>query len=330
MTRVFIFLALIILIVNICKVSSASCYTSDDCSFVTENVKYVKCLEGECLCRFDRGFTGTATYDDPCTCSPNKHIYHENNDAYCLPSICPNKEREERLKKKVTTVYKNLIFPISYQIAIGNKSVSDLFAPNAVGRVDPVGTFDDYSSLIEYFYALAITPRSKVVNVNLKDLLAEGNKVYVRVDILFERTDTPSTPYYNLTQSGRFTFNENDLINTTQLIIHNLGQSSDVPEFSHSYVIASACKTLLVQPGNCNSTMDPQGYYKDVNDCIDFMTNKIPYGTFDRAASNTVSCRNIHTLLTVYDPLTHCKHAGKTGGGKCVDTPYSDYYKVDY
>ena len=58
--------------------------------------------------------------------------------------------------------------------------------------------------------------------------------------------------------------------------------------------------------------------------------NAITFGTYDQSFSNTTVCRIIHTILTIYDPIHHCSHAGKTGGGKCIDVPYDDYYLVDY
>ena len=85
----------------------------------------------------------------------------------------------------------------------------------------------------------------------------------------------------------------------------------------------------IIEGGKCPPQLDPDGYYVDINDCIDYLT-QITYGTYDQSFSNTTVCRILHTLLTVFDPGHHCPHSGKSGGGKCIDVPYSDYYLTDY
>jgi hypothetical protein len=60
----------------------------------------------------------------------------------------------------------------------------------------------------------------------------------------------------------------------------------------------------------------------------------IPFGTWDRANSNTVVCRQFHSLLTIFRPDVHCPHASAAGGMPgmlvCVDFPYESFYDADY
>jgi hypothetical protein len=58
--------------------------------------------------------------------------------------------------------------------------------------------------------------------------------------------------------------------------------------------------------------------------------SSIPYGSWDRANSNTVTCRQLHTLLTAIDPDMHCPHASAGGGGACIDFPYGSYYDQSF
>jgi len=241
------------------------------------------------------------------------------------------------LEAKVAQVYTNLIYPTSTEILAGLVTVTNLFAPNVIGRIDPVGTFNSFQLLTEYFYALAANPSNFISSVDFTDLFGVGNEVYVRVNVFFQAVDPNTTISFNLTQSGRFLFNDDDLIESCDLVIHYLGKRSN-PVFNRPVYTAQQtenieeiCYTLLVSPATCaNPALDPEGYYTSLEDCIDFMTNNITYGTWDDAQANSFVCRQLHTLLTFFDPVTHCPHAGKTGGGKCVDWDYPEYYAESY
>jgi hypothetical protein len=61
-----------------------------------------------------------------------------------------------------------------------------------------------------------------------------------------------------------------------------------------------------------------------LNNCIAFMKS-IPYGTWDQPASNTFTCRSLHSLLTPFRDV-HCMHVSVDGGGKCVDHAYGFFF----
>jgi len=239
---------------------------------------------------------------------------------------------------KVAKVYTNLIYPTSSEILAGILNVTDLFSPTVVGRVDPVGTFGNFKLLTEYFYALAANPQNFIASVDFIDLFGVGNEVYVRVNVFFQAVNPNTTQSFNLTQSGRYIFDENDLIETVDVIIHYLGKRSNPVENAAVYtpqqnaLIEQVCYSLLIlNGGSCsNPELDPEGHYTSLTDCIEFMTGNITYGTWDDAQANSFVCRQLHTLLTFFDPVTHCPHAGKTGGGKCVDWDYEEYFAESY
>jgi len=253
-------------------------------------------------------------------------------------SPCAGAVRSNILKEKVRKVYTNLIYPTSVQILAGAVSVNDLFANNTRGRVDPVGTFDNFKLLTEYFYALAANPQNRITSIEVNDLFGEGNEVFVRVNVLFSAVNPNVTKSFFLTQSGRYFFNADNLIEKVDVTIHYLGKNSNPPQNRPVYTtaqnsnIAGVCYVLTVNPGTCtgaNAVYDTDGHYTSMTDCITYL-NTIPYGTWDDAEANSVVCRQLHTLLTAFDPATHCPHAGKTGGGKCVDWPYENYATADY
>jgi len=131
---------------------------------------------------------------------------------------------------------------------------------------------------------------------------------------------------YNLTQSGSFTFNSANQIQSMDLIIHNLGFA--VNGINTPANTLGVCEAILFA-ANCNSVMDPAGFYTDVNDCVTFM-NSISFGSWDNLRTNSVSCRTYHAILAIARPQVHCPHAGKTGGGVCVDVPYTSLYNEQF
>jgi hypothetical protein len=262
-------------------------------------------------------------------------------------------------EKRVRAIYENLVYPTPIAILTGQKSVDDIFQEGSVkGRVTPVGQFPDFSAVVEYFYALAVTPGSRVDAVKFRSLFAGDDKVAVQVDIHFCRApDGVCDPdvanderSQTLTQVGFFQFNRYNRVISMDLNILNLGAASDPPDdpVVHGFAIQQLCTALtvahvepttgeVVNAGTCTGQFDaaddfPENFPVSADafqNCVAFMSS-IPYGSWDRANSNTVTCRQLHTLLTAIDPDMHCPHASADGGGACIDFPYGSYYDQSF
>jgi hypothetical protein len=63
--------------------------------------------------------------------------------------------------------------------------------------------------------------------------------------------------------------------------------------------------------------------------CVAFMQS-IPYGTWDRANSNTFVCRHLHSLTTPFRPDVHCPHCSPGGGGTCIDFTYDSFFDQEF
>jgi hypothetical protein len=134
------------------------------------------------------------------------------------------------------------------------------------------------------------------------------------------------------------------------LNILNLGEASDPPNDPavHAAVIQQLCTALtvahvdpltgaVVPNGTCTSYFDSADDFPAsfpvtgdaTTNCIGFMSS-IPFGSWDRANSNSVTCRQLHTLLTAIDPEMHCPHTSADGGGACIDFPYGSYYDDEF
>jgi hypothetical protein len=227
--------------------------------------------------------------------------------------------------RKVQELYDDIVFPRSVEVITGRRSVAHIFTPDVRGRVTPAGHFHDAQAVNEYFFGLAATPASKVTSVVFQSLAASNNKVAVEVDIHFQRT--VGKPF-TLRQTGFFTFDRHDRVSSFDLTILNLGAATNpTSDAERDANIAASCAVLTTGVGGLPPTCP--GEYTSLADCIQFM-HSIPYGTWDRANSNTAVCRQFHTLLTPFRPEIHCPHAGKTGGGACIDFTYESFFDEEF
>jgi hypothetical protein len=169
---------------------------------------------------------------------------------------------------------------------------------------------------------------------------------------------------YTLTQTGFFTFNGNNKIITFDLSILNLGAAVDpTTDQQREAAILQTCGLLTLfpnsmngQPGTCTATFGSASSYPGGNavsnytynpslnipypgvsnttgpafsNCVAFM-HTVPYGSWNRANSNTFVCRQLHSLLTVWRPDIHCPHTSPNGAMTCVDFPYASFYDTSF
>src|SRR5262249_36555743 len=193
------------------------------------------------------------------------------------------------------------------------------------GRGERVGHVQDEQAVNEYFFGLAATPTSRVTTVTFRSLAVSGDKVAVEVDVHFEKLAGGG---FTLRQTGFFTFNDDDLVSSFDLSILNLGAAvNPTSDAEREASIQGVCAVLTTGvPGQAATC---PGEYASFMDCVNFM-HTVPYGTWDRANSNTFVCRQFHTLLTPFRPDVHCPHAGKTGGGMCVDFTYQSFFDEEF
>ncbi len=279
------------------------------------------------------------------SCSDEPKLACSTND----PSVL------EYRKSRITKLYQDLVFPGPLEILKDFDQAGEIFEKSSIkGRVTPVGKFSDFEGVVEYFYALAANPETKVYKVDVKTLLAEGDKVFVTTYLSFcprQQDDctnqSESETFRNtLMETGIFTFNKSNKVIEFDLQIPNLGAAYDITsKLEKAKRIAGVCAFLTighlnpitleqVAGGTCTSYFDSRDDFgkgflyvpgAPFINCVKFMSS-LPYGSFDRANSNTFTCRSVHMLLTPLRPDIHCKHVSYDGGGKCVDMPYESYF----
>jgi len=234
----------------------------------------------------------------------------------------------------------------------GATSVSNLFDPEVRGRVSPLGNFLGTDLLSEYFYGLAaVTFQVRSIDIQTFAWNQTTDTVTTKVNLLFFSAWGFPAPYFNLTQFATWSFKISKktlkpVVQSFDADILNLGWALDTTNatllqlqwaFSCAVLVYPDLPTLPPQISFVNTPLYKTngtcpGYWPGTtqqdkfNYCYYFYSTQIPVGSYSHANSNTYVCREIHTLLTPYNPTIHCPHASVTGGDACVDTPYSSYY----
>ena len=242
-------------------------------------------------------------------------------------------DRNDRQICIVQEIYESIIYPQSYYIAIGEE-IAPGFEENVSGRITPVGTFDDYESSIEYFYAVsngvAILTNNQVAGSVVQDtemifITSYQDLVSVRVDILF--TAYQGIEPRNLTQTGFFRFNSmGTKVVSYDLSILRLAEVIDpinLNEVALGDGIANICG---IEAFYCQGDND---VYDDYVECVDYLTNEIPVGSWSLASKNNYVCRSLHTILVPLRSDIHCNHIGPQST-KCIDTQYKDWYNLQF
>lgn len=140
----------------------------------------------------------------------------------------------------------------------------------------------------EYFYALASTAFSFIIDVVFRVIDASGDKCFVTVDILsnisaFGITGDPfGYVLRNQTQSGWFQFNEDNEIIYFELSIYNLGKAVDPLDFAKPIFIQSICS---ISHFYCDGNPLLKNFENET-ECFEKLSS-LPYGTWDRPYSNT-------------------------------------------
>jgi hypothetical protein len=163
------------------------------------------------------------------------------------------------------------------------------------------------------------------VGVEVPYLSSDFDLLWTRVDVLFKRTVLipdvgPQEVIIPLSIVGFFRFNCEGQISSFDVNVLNLERVNDPPELFRPQAIQAICGGITA---TCGASF-PQ-YNGSFEECVTHM-NSIPFGSSSNLRSDTVMCRSLHLLLAQFRPQLHCMHTGPDGGGKCIDTLYSEYY----
>ena len=324
--------------------ASYPCTKENQCNAVSINPKYAYCdlLVGECKCFTEQGFVGNATLESKCYCPQELEVFNDGGTRYCTTyqngvAYLKEKELTDFIIRTEKFMYTKLIHPepqLTLYDLIHNQynAYLDLFTNDTKGRVSPVGTFHGLALVVEYYGGATYTGATRIISVKFNSVTAYNYTGTINVDLGFVVMDSNQSQVvrsYPLTQSGFDRYTIGRKIYSADKIIHNLDAAVKwvgTLNFSSPALHQQICFVLLSLSG-CNAARDPLGYYHNMSDCTTHMFNRKAGSLGDTIIdADTVACSYFHMVYTRVDPDTHCAHAGKTGGGKCVVIPYINYY----
>lgn len=344
-----------------------TCNREQDCDSVSLGREYVTCRNRTCVCWTERGFVGNATLANKCRCVAPRSVYQVPNrgprdrdddddrnggrdddrrgsvdDFYCVNIANATAQVAENdrcliLENVTRTIYKLTEYPNNLPILSGQLDLHPFISPDSHSRFTPAGEFTGFEGFIEYYYGLGSTRAGFVQETKFRTIACDNNVVHFRVDLLFNQLENPLAPpiaLFNFTHFGFFVFNKQNLIEVADVTFANMGITADIPADAVVVIppnpepirtrdafIAGLC--FQVMPTFCTGANQQ---FSDPNECLGFMYS-IPWGSFDRGNSNTLTCRLIHSGLVAARPDVHCKHVGPTGGGKCINFTAASYYQ---
>mmetsp|Transcript_27305 Transcript_27305/g.41938 ORF Transcript_27305/g.41938 Transcript_27305/m.41938 type:complete len:291 (+) Transcript_27305:67-939(+) len=243
---------------------------------------------------------------------------------------------------------------ISYPNAIKYIESQDLpeqFAPNVSGRVNPVGTFSGDINTLEYFFALSVGDYA-ISGDDIQTTVVKGPKLPFRYMTCDEtsRITSWAADFYRtgadedledasfessirmlgvtrFTKAGQICGYELNLERLSLSVVEfpTLTRSTSLVDYTlqTTRIITQMCLAI-----NFACTGENRQYL-GIADCLFFM-NSIPFGSWDNADQDNVTCRNLHMLLALFRPDAHCPHVGKDGGGRCVDKTYTEVNEADH
>ncbi|KAL0254840.1 hypothetical protein SLS55_009364 [Diplodia seriata] len=201
-------------------------------------------------------------------------------------------------------------------IAQGGSAVPPgLFAPEATGRITPLGNFTGFEDSIEYFFGLAPMPQTNAASLGLYEAEVvsftsgcpevAASVVYLKGGAVNNVTGglLPGSPTTTLKQIAFWKFDAQGLVQQYDAWIPNLqlwtrvanGIDYENRTVQQGTVAQALCPTIQRQ---CTGN---DRVYQSVDDCIGQLLAK-PFGTFDEVWADNVVCRVIHVLLTAIRP----------------------------
>ena len=245
-------------------------------------------------------------------------------------------------KKQVELFFTNAVYPTCLDI-VANPNLTFSYLENDVNsRITPIGQFLGIAGTIEYFYSLA-TSFFKVSSSSFEQILCEGD-VVVTNSVLTRQGLNAGNQTKQVQFDCTFTFNPTSAkIKKIDCNFLQPGEAFDLPPEDEPIIIQDICNVTVLGTVN-GEQVTPAGSCSGANEiwvpnelnmtaydyCIHFLSREIRFGTYNRAWSNSVVCRMLHSQLTIFAPETHCPHVSPSGGNTCVDVSYDSFFDYSY
>jgi len=234
--------------------------------------------------------------------------------------ITCNMMKQNMMLKKKLTKFSATFLPGACSNNFLNKTNPGLYSTNLIGQDTPVGVFLTYQAAHDYLYGVACEidgfgPRpNTLIRATFKNLMYHPHKLITRAMVTFELTGGKKlTAFTDMAWDSTYKICGFDFNN------RNTGKTFDPAATDKTKTISDLCNSIQATCTGANQQ------FTSVTDCTNFMTN-IQFGSYDRGDQNNVLCRSEHAYIAPSRPAYYCVQMGKTGGEKCIDRKFQDFY----
>lgn len=241
--------------------------------------------------------------------------YNFDDDRNCI---------YQKLYNATNRTLSSIAPPLCSQILFNQNNAQNRYISSGglTGRITPVGTFITEVLALEYLYGIlcpipGLPPRQNTLqSFDLIQIAYDKKYLITQSEFVFHLTGNKRLTFF-----AAMAFDKDYKLCGYEGVIRNLGLTLDAKTIeAQKATINTVC---AVAQQFCNGSLQQ---YTSVADCIQFLTNKVPFGSFDQGDQGNVACRVIHTNFVPLIPSVHCPHVGPTGGGMCTDKTIDFYY----
>ncbi|KAI8832173.1 hypothetical protein BC829DRAFT_408862 [Chytridium lagenaria] len=186
----------------------------------------------------------------------------------------------------------------------------------------PIGIFTNTEDTVEYQFGIFGSDNPEdlasglipvISDLRSTDMVAATSIDYVMMSLITKKT-------YPLRVQGFWFLNDAYEVSGYDVQVHNSGRFNDevafnVPDWLSKPALAAAI--CISQSRACKGKNQVYGG-PGQPECFTHFIGTIPIGDGSQVAADSVQ------------PEHHCAHVSPSGGGKCVDIPYDDYFTVPF
>ncbi|KAJ3107134.1 hypothetical protein HDU97_004827 [Phlyctochytrium planicorne] len=242
-------------------------------------------------------------------------------------------------KFTVYNVYNKTIFPFNLEYVAKGAPPPRTFSNNTAGRIWPVGVFGNTEDTVEYQFGIFGSQNSSNVaaglipviqSFDIRGYVNNGHVAATSIDYVMVSPVTKQT--YPLRVQGFWRLDNDYDVTAYDVQVQNTGKfygdvGLNLPALITKPALAAAI--CISQASACTGVNQVYGG-KGQPECFATLAGPIPFGDANQVMANSVNCRAIHVNLSFLRPDVHCKHVSITGGGKCYDHPYEDYFTLGF
>jgi hypothetical protein len=217
------------------------------------------------------------------------------------------------------------------------------FTSDVIGRIDITGTFTGAQLNTEYIFGSLAdfgtdTNTSLIgvpINISISQIVVQGNVASVSFLSTFNWTVDVLPVQWNVmwmfNDEGKVTQYDSQFLRSSWIfpallpkLAPRLAAELDLPLDTDPTVLVTLRAAYDICSKHEKYCTGELQQYNTTADCMDFITNQIPFGDIWQSSQNTGICRYWHKAMVPLSPSVHCPHIGPTGGGFCIDRNYTD------